>query len=69
VTDLLTPKIEDLVMFESYSRAIEAPRAADVAEHPDTKSEIVAREKYLLEDGRELQGNWSFIERLYGLPF
>jgi hypothetical protein len=56
-------------MFENYSRAIEAPRAADVAEHPDTKSELVAREKCLLEDGRELQGNWSFIERLYGLPF
>jgi hypothetical protein len=69
VTDLLTPKIEDLVMFENYSRAIGAPRAADVAEHPDTKSELVAREKCLLEDGRELQGNWSFIERLYGLPF
>jgi hypothetical protein len=68
VTDLLPPKIEDLVMPENHSRAIEAPRAADVAEHPDTK-EFVAREKCLLEDGRELQGNWSFIERLYQLPF
>jgi hypothetical protein len=56
-------------MPENYSRVMEPPRAADVREHPETRSEFVAREKCLLEEGRELQDGWSFIERLYGFPF
>jgi hypothetical protein len=68
VTDL-SLKFEDSVMPENYSRAMKPPRPADVVTHPDTKSEFVAREKCLLEEGRELQDGWSFIERLYGFPF
>jgi hypothetical protein len=56
-------------MPDNYSHAIEAPRAVDVRQHPDTKSEFVARENGLLEEGRELQDGWSFVERLYALPF
>jgi hypothetical protein len=56
-------------MPENHSRVMEPPRAADVREHPETRSEFVAREKCLLEEGRELQDGWSFIERLYGFPF
>jgi hypothetical protein len=29
----------------------------------------VAREQCLLEEGRELQDGWSFIERLCAFPF
>jgi hypothetical protein len=55
-------------MAENTSSAMESPRPADVVTHPDPNVEVV-REKCLLEQGRELQGGWSFIERLYGLPF
>jgi hypothetical protein len=54
---------------ENYSRTIEPPRAADVRDHLDTKSEFVAREQCLLDECRELQGGWSFIERLCAFPF
>jgi hypothetical protein len=56
-------------MPENYSRATEHPRAAHVRQHPDTKSEFVARDTCLLEGGRELQDGWSFIERLHGFAF
>jgi hypothetical protein len=56
-------------MPENHSRAIEPPRAADGREHPGTKSKFVAREQCLLEEGRELQDGWSFIERLCAFPF
>jgi len=55
-------------MAENTSSAMESLRPADVVTHPDPNVEV-AREKCLLEEGRELQGGWSFIERLYGLPF
>jgi hypothetical protein len=53
-------------MAELSSSAMEPPRSADVVKYPDT---FVAREKCLLEEGRELQDGWSFIERLYAFPF
>jgi len=56
-------------MPENHSCAMGAPRAADVGDHTETKSEFAAREKCLLEEARELQDGWSFIERLYGFPF
>jgi hypothetical protein len=48
-------------MPENHSRAIEPPRAADGG---STKSKFVAREQCLLEEGRELQDGWSFIEAM-----
>lgn len=56
-------------MPENHSPAIEPPRAADGREHPGTKSKFVAREQCLLEEGRELQDGWTFIERLCAFPF
>jgi hypothetical protein len=56
-------------MPENHSRAIEPPRAADGREHAGTKSKFVACEQRLLEEGRELQDGWSFIERLCAFPF
>ena len=49
-------------------RALEAPRTA--AARPDAKPEVMpldsARSK---SEFRELQDRWSFLERLYALPF
>jgi hypothetical protein len=56
-------------MPESCSPAIEPPRPRDTVAHSDTKSEFVARETSWLEEGITLQSSWSFVERLYALPF
>jgi hypothetical protein len=56
-------------MAENPSSAMEPPRAADVMTQTDTKSEFVARENCLLEQGLTLRSSWSFVERLYALPF
>jgi hypothetical protein len=54
-------------MFEGYSRAIHAARTADAA--ADTHSDFVARERRWMAEAQALQSTWSFIERLYALPF
>ena len=54
-------------MFEGYSRAVQATRTADAA--ADTKSDFVARETHWMAEVQDLQSTWSFVERLYALPF
>jgi hypothetical protein len=49
-------------------RATEAERTA--AARQDAKSEVVPLESARSKlEFRELQDRWSFLERLYGLPF
>jgi hypothetical protein len=59
--------MEGLIMFESYSRAVQATRTADAA--ADTKSDFVAREIRWMAEFQALQSTWSFVERLCALPF
>jgi hypothetical protein len=66
---MITPKVEGLVMLEDCSRAIEAPRTADAAAHPDTKSQFLARERRWRAEVLALEPSWSLVERLYALPF
>jgi hypothetical protein len=59
--------MEGLIMFEGYSRAIQATRTVDAA--ADTKSDFVALETRWMAEVQALQNTWSFVERLYALPF
>jgi hypothetical protein len=59
--------MEGLIMFEGYSRAVQATRIVDAA--ADTKSDFVARETRWMAEVQALQSTWSFVERLYALPF
>jgi len=59
--------MEGLIMFEGYSRSIQATRTTDAA--ADTKSDFVAREARWMVEVQALQSTWSFVERLYALPF
>jgi hypothetical protein len=54
-------------MFEGYSRAIQTRRTVDAA--ADTKSDFVALETRWMAEVQDLQSTWSFVERLYALPF
>ena len=54
-------------MFEQYSRAKQATRTVDAA--ADTKSDFVALETRWMTEVQALQSTWSFVERLYALPF
>jgi hypothetical protein len=56
-------------MLEEYRRAVEPPRIADAAAYPDTESDFSARERRWVAEVLDLQSSWSFIERLYALPF
>jgi hypothetical protein len=59
--------MEGLIMFEGYSRAIQTRRTVDAA--ADTKSDFVALETRWMAEVQDLQSTWSFVERLYALPF
>ena len=49
-------------------RATQAPRTA--AAHQDAKPEVLPLESARSKsEFRELQDRWSFLERLYALPF
>ena len=54
-------------MLEAYSRAAQASRTADAG--ANTKSDFVARETRWIAEVQALQSTWSFVERLYALPF
>ena len=54
-------------MFEGYSRAVQATLTADAA--ATTKLDFVARETRWMAEVQALQSTWSFVERLYALPF
>ena len=54
-------------MLEGYSRAVQATHTADAA--ADAKSDVVARETRWMAEVQALQSTWSFVERLYALPF
>jgi hypothetical protein len=57
-------------MLQECSGSIEAQRTADAAVHPETKFEFVSPE-CLWSKARflTLESRWSFLERLYALPF
>ena len=59
--------MEGLIMFEGYSRALQTTRTADAA--ADTKLDFIARETHWMAEVQALQSTWSFVERLYALPF
>jgi hypothetical protein len=59
--------MEGLIMFEGYSRAVKATRTADAA--AETKSDFVELETRWMAEVHALQRTWSFVERLYALPF
>ena len=63
------PCVEGLIMLEEYRRAVDAPRKADAVGYPDTESDFPARERRWVAEVLDLQSSWSFIERLYALPF
>src|SRR5262245_15677567 len=59
--------MEGLIMFENYSRAIQATRTVNGAS--DIKSDFVSIETRWMAEVQALQSTWSFVERLYALPF
>jgi hypothetical protein len=56
-------------MPELDSQATPHPRTPDVPARSDSESAFAARTSCWLEEGLTLKDNWSFVERLYALPF